>query len=215
MPVKTRPAIIVTFLLAVSVLAAPMASASTPAHPVERSANPPHSHSVSPDSSSILTFCLNTNDAECLNLMNCNISDDVQLYNKNTGGTCTTDWNATFEGYVGEGTVGNVFYCGDDLNAKYYGDPDYQVTYATGGWWAMGLGPTEPVMLSDGINNWVATSSNLLDTTLIDVDDSCDPDFGNGTAQFVYAGCDGNGCIVRTAPSPSSLLFWELTRYTF
>jgi hypothetical protein len=71
---------------------------------------------------------------------------NVQIWNVSTGGDCTNDWLVTPVGYVGSAPVGNVFSCGDDLNATYYGDEVYLVEFDDGT--ATGEGNGLPVWLA-------------------------------------------------------------------
>jgi len=210
MTLKSRLALLAALLTLMALAAAPMASATadTP-HPAQLSA-----HSLSPHSPDFtdLAFCLNTQDDLCLNAKNCNTNTtpEVQLWNVTTGGRCSDDWTAYFAGYVGT-SAGNVFFCGDDLNAKYYGDPVYDVSFPSADdsypfLYPHSDGDGNPVYAnSDSPPGNLVATGNSADTELIDPNTTCDDD---GQVQYVYAGCEGNGCLVRESPNPPSLLFW-------
>jgi hypothetical protein len=132
----------------------------------------------------------------------------VQIWNVSTGGDCTYAWLVAVVGKVGSSPVGNVFYCGDDLNAKYYGDPVYLVEF--GGQEATGEGNNFEVWLADEVHPyqgyWVGVGSNQGDTELVDAYTSCG--WAGGKPAYVYAQGKASGDVVAESTSPPSLLFW-------
>jgi hypothetical protein len=215
MIMKTRLLALVCALLAATVLAVPAASAAA---------------RYDPDTAQGSYFCLNTDDhSYCLHqpgpsTSNCDVDESVVMYAYTDGGACTSDWDVAFEGDIPKsagGTIKPPFYCGDDFNAKYEGDPIFQVTFSpsTGGIYVPeSAGGGSPVDLTPYVENanptnstdpyqgyWVMTSSNTTDTTMVDVAASC----ATGVAQYVYASCLADGCTVNEGPDPASLLFWD------
>jgi hypothetical protein len=212
------PVLLVIVVATAMFFTVPIASASASPHHARQPAVPhlaqqPRSDRGNrPDDIVVSTLCLNTQNDLCLNLQDCDTTKPVQLYDINTGGSCSEDWYVQLAGNVAVGDGDWPFWCGDDLNATYHGDTVLQVVYApsTGAPWVpLSEGNTQPVYLTDmeepNDGLWVATGDTD-DTKLIDVSTTCDND---GTVQWVYAGCKGNGCLVRDGTSPKSLLFWE------
>jgi hypothetical protein len=205
-------------LAAVMSFTVPAASASSSPHPAPHVSRQSHSPHARPDPYAF-TLCLNTAQSQCLNLTNCNLDEDVQTWNFSTGGTCSQDWYVSAIGHVGAGGF-NPFWCGDDLNARYYGDVVFLVIYATGSsgtYVPESTGDEAPVYVFPetapyDLGYWVAPNSSLTDTTLIDATTSCT--YG-GQEQYVYAGCLGNGCRVREAHYPPSLWFWAWLEQEF
>lgn len=217
---KSRLVLLFIALLACATLSIPVMTASAAPRPTQPSEHTASAHrSAAPDDEDADTFCLNTDDTQCLNLEQCKEANPAQLWAISSGGACS-DWSATFLGTVGTGGVepaGNVFTCGNDWNATYYGDWVFLVQFWPAGTSGNNLpvpasaGYTDPVYLrspGDDAGYWVATG-NSTDTTLIDAYSSCH----DSALQFVYAGCKGNGCLIRESPNPSSLLFWANIQY--
>jgi hypothetical protein len=210
--------LLVTLNLAknLTMLVAPAASASASTHAVQK---PAHSlgaaHPASADTTTD-TFCLNTQSNECLNVEDCNnfYSYVLQLYNISTGGDCSTDWDVTLEGYVGQTTsVGNVFGCGNDWNAKFYFDPVYLLQFNSPVWGEPG---TAQDLLSNNsifVNQpdptyyFVATGSNLGDTQLVDPWASCQ----DSKLMYLYAKGKTNGSEEYESSAPPSLSYWDLS----
>jgi hypothetical protein len=219
--VKSRLVLIFIALLAFATLSIPVMTASAAPRPTQLSPHTTDAHrSAAPkDVEPVDTFCLNTDDTQCLNLEQCKESLPAQTWDISSGGACS-DWSVEFEGTVGTGgseAFGNVFTCGNDWNATYYGDVVYLVQFYPQGSDGNGLpvpasaGYTDPVYLRSGgdyAGYWVATGDST-DTELIDPYSSCHA----GALQYVYAGCKGNGCLVRESPNPPSLLFWQWIGY--
>jgi hypothetical protein len=218
--VKSRLVLLFIALLAFATLSIPVMTASAAPRPTQLSAHTTDAHrsAASDDVEPVDTFCLNTDNTQCLNLEQCKETLPVQTWDISSGGACS-DWRVEFEGTVGTGgpePVGNVFTCGDDWNATYYGDDVYLVQFYPQGSDGNALpvpasaGYTEPVYLQSASHSgyWVATG-NSTDTELIDAYSSCHA----AALQYVYAGCKGNGCLVRESPNPSSLLFWQSIEY--
>jgi hypothetical protein len=105
--------------------------------------------------------------------------------------------------------VGNVFSCGDDLNATYYGDEVYLVEFDGGT--ATGEGNGLPVWLAAPHPHqgwWVGIGADQGDTRLVDAYASCG--FGVGHPVYVYVQkCKTNGCVVAEDTTAPSLLFWS------
>lgn len=188
---------------------APAASAAAVPHPARQSV--PRADLI--DDATVYTFCLNSQTDECLNQTNCDTAKSVQLWDVTAGGACTDDWDVTFAGNIPTSGGGSPwpFWCGDDFNAKYAGDAVFQLVYSPPGgsvYVPDSLGGSNSVNLTvlggDYQGYWVATGDTT-DTELVDVATSCN----TGTVQYVYAGCKGNGCLVRESTGPTSLLFWE------
>jgi hypothetical protein len=212
--VKSRLVLLFIALLAFATLSIPVMTASAAPRPTQLPAHTTDAHrSAAPDDvEPVDTFCLNTDDTQCLNLEQCKETLPVETWDISTGGACS-NWSVEFVGTVGTGGVesaGNVFTCGNDWNATYYGDWVYFVQYDYTGPEPASAGYTQPVYLQSASHSgyWVATGDST-DTELIDAYSSCHSD----ALQYVYAGCKGNGCLVRESPNPSSLLFWESIEY--
>jgi hypothetical protein len=152
-------------------------------------------------------FCL-ANSSECLNQTNCDVSKGVQLWNINTGGTCSTNWDVQGVGNVDPSDAW-PFWCGDGLNSAYSGDQVYQVNYE--GYVPVSAGFNGAVTLtSSGGGNpnqgyFVLQTNADGDSMPIDVNTTCT----TGKVQHLYAGCAGSGCLVREGLNPASGNLWD------
>jgi hypothetical protein len=225
-PVKKARLLLLLGVLVATLMsfASPVAFASVTANP----ASAPHpvrlayGSTVRPDDLSTNLFCQTSDTNECLNVQNCNIyAGVVQLYDWTTGYGCSEGFSATYEGTVDPSNTW-PFYCGDGLNSAYDGDHVFYVQYygvdnSTTIFTAPNSsGYNDPVTLgivppgySGPIGLWVQQDNNgpstVTDTRLIDVSTTC----STGHVQHVYAGCGGNGCLVREGENPSSDNYWN------
>jgi hypothetical protein len=200
-------------LAALTVLAAPAASASTSARATGLGGTPQPTRLVGgPDASvNVDTFCQAGTD-ECLNLTLCDIDKAVQLWNVYNGRACSENWYVQFVGYV-DPSATFPFYCGRGINSTYKGDPVFEVKYAasTGGAFVpISAGFNMPVYVSGvGDGYFVAqdppTGNNVLHTRLIDVETTCD----TLKIQHLYAGCGGDGCLIRDGENPATQQYWD------
>jgi hypothetical protein len=204
---KSRAILLLAALLTVTTLSAAMASASASAAPRPAQLT---KHSLRPDvDPTTSTFCLNTDGSACLNVQNCNsLGYNVQIYNRSTGGACTDNWIAEADGTVGK-SAGNVFTCGHDWNATYYGDQVYLISflYPTNDDqdYLVGTGNGGQVGMTYQVNaGYFVATGNSSDTKLIDADASCT----YSELQWLYASGKTNGSVVRESTDPASLLFW-------
>jgi hypothetical protein len=209
-------------LATMTVVAAPVASASTSSQQLSVVASHGSAHlseSLPDQATNFPAFCQNSNIEECLNLTNCNTSKGIQLWNVLTGGACSSSWLIASDGTVNPGASPVYpFYCGDGLNSAYEGDQVYQILYDSGGvslWAPTSAGNNNTVTLEpwDGTNYeglFVAQDNESGPTRLIDVTATC----GIGAVQHLYAGCGGSGCLVRDGQNPSSGDVWDLESWS-
>jgi hypothetical protein len=191
-------------LAALTVFAAQAASASASFHPAGQAGARLEDN---PNS-----YVCQTNSEECLNLAQCNTSKGVQLWNLYNGGACTNNWFFSLAATV-DPSSSFPFYCGSGLNSKYAGDTVYEFEYANGNGTyvpvSAGNDNTVTVAALGGNRNgfFVAQDmqgffSTAYDTRLIDVTATCQN--AHHYVQHLYAGCGGDGCLVRDGQNPAS-----------
>jgi hypothetical protein len=215
-------------LMVLTAFAAPAASASVHGASLPHPVRLTYKSATQASDLSTNIFCQSDDTNECLNLQNCNTSAGiVQLYSWTTGYGCSEGFYADYQGTVDPSQVW-PFFCGDGLNSTYAGDRVFFVTYSyvdvstsytdvpvsagnngtvtlanTGG---PGYDGPEGLFVEQDNN----TGDTAVDTRLIDVTATCN----SGNVQHLYAGCSGNGCLVREGENPSANEYWDLmTQY--
>jgi hypothetical protein len=214
---KTAITIFAAILTALIGLVAPATAASaTPAV---------HHASVRPAQQTLVyTACDASDNTECLNLIQCYPFNGVQLWNIDTAGACGEQWGAQESSETVNPSQVWPFYCGDGLNSAYAGDAVEVIDYYDGS------NDAFYVPKSAGSNNtvtvvpyntatptdggtyqglFVVQDSSPTDTRLIDVATTCT----TGEVQHLYAGCNGDGCLVREGLNPSNE-YWDLREVT-
>lgn len=223
-------------LATMAVSGAPLASAAASTHPARPSAAPHAAPLTSPRyappgrtaatplanraaSDTFQTLCLH-NTSECLNDALCQLHT-VQLWNGIAGSRCRII--ASFAGTVNP--AGWPFYCGHGFNVAYAGKPvfsigiydsDEGIEYAVqsaGFGKTVTLTPVRSVSPSLGqyLGLWVATDVSgtfVLNSPMIDAFETCN-DANPPFLQYAYAGCGGDGCLVREEPITSSDATWD------
>lgn len=179
-----------------------------------------HHASVRPAQQAItVTACDESDNAECLNLIQCYPFNGVQLWNIETAGACGYQWGAFQETETVNPSAVWPFYCGDGLNSAYAGDPVISISYYDGSDGAyyvpksagsnntvtvVQLNSATPTDGGEYQGLFVRQDSSSTDTRLIDVATTCT----TGDVQHLYAGCNGDGCLVREGLNPSNE-YWD------